>query len=229
MTTYNLTGNIRSGNDSDVQNVTVGDTIVSVVLTNYGPSVGATTNCAASRTIVNGSSSNSTTTFTVVPSAAGAFSAVLNQGYGSRTYTITGTASASGGGGSAYGFQVFDSSGNLIIDSSTPVKTFNVYEQGLTVTLFPNNMSGNTFDYTVPGLTSQADLEANYIFIRRDAGAFSFFGSSSSHSVTYQSANTVRFQYTGACTNVFGNPRTCTILDAKSQVFDVVILGKDLS
>jgi hypothetical protein len=129
----------------------------------------------------------------------------------------------------AYGFELYDNNENLILDSSTPVKTFNVYEQGLTVTLQPNNLSGNTYDYTVPGLTSQADLDANYVFIRRDAGGFSLFGSSSSHSITYQSTNTVRFQYTGNCTTLFGAIRACTAFDAKTQIFDVIILGKDLS
>ena len=237
MTTYNLTSNIRSGNDSDVQDVTVGDTVVVTILTGYTPTVGTLVNCSASRVTTSGGSSSSSTVFTVVPTSAGSYSAILNQPYQSRTYTLTGTASAAGGGGgggSGYGFQQFDASSNLVLDSSAPVKTFVVYEQAKSIYVnAPYTGSTSYTDVTVPGVTSQQDLDDNYVFIRRDGGAFSIWGASTTHGYAYQSANTVRFTWRGTCEtfNIGGGSsyRACNQFDAHTQLFDIIILGKDLS
>ena len=239
MTTYNLTSNIRAGNDSDVQDVTVGDTVVVTILTGYTPTVGTLVNCSASVVVSSGSSSSSSTVFTVVPTSAGSYSAILNQAYFNRTYTLTGTASAAGGGGGGgstedYGFQQFDGSGNLVLDSSAPVKTFVVYEQAKSIYVnAPYTGSTSYTDVTIPGVTSQQDLDDNYVFIRRDGGAFSIWGASTTHGYAYQSANTVRFTWRGTCEtfNIGGgsSSRPCNANDAHTQLFDIIILGKDLS
>jgi len=130
--------------------------------------------------------------------------------------------------GTGYGFAQFDNNGSEIINSTAPEKTFAIYDHSLTVALNPNNLSGNTYDYTVPGLTSQSDLDANYVFVRTDGGIFNVFSEQTTHTISYLSPNTVRFQWAGRCTDLFGNPRTCTIFDAHTNVFDVYILGKTL-
>jgi len=77
----------------------------------------------------------------------------------------------------SYGFQQFDASGNLVLDSSAPVKTFVVYEQAKSIYVnAPYSGSTSYTDVTVPGVTSQQDLDDNYVFIRRDGGAFSIWG-----------------------------------------------------
>ena len=242
MTTYNLTSNIRSGSASGSQNVTVGDTVVVTILTAYTPNVGTLVNCSATRVVSSGSSSSSSTVFTVVPTSSGTYSAILNQPYYSRTYTLTGTASAAGGGGSSggggstetHGFKQFDASGNLVLDSSAAVKTFVVYEQARSIYVnAPYSGSTSYTDVTVPGVTSQQDLDDNYVFIRRDGGAFSIWGADTTHGYAYQSANTVRFTWRGTCEtfNIGGGSscRACNIYDAHTQQFDIIILGKDLS
>jgi hypothetical protein len=153
------------------------------------------------------------------------------------TYAIsfeTTSSGGGGGGGSGYGFQQFDASGNLVIDSSAPVKTFVVYEQGKSIYVnAPYSGSTSYTDVTVPGVTSQQDLDDNYVFIRRDGGAFSIWGASTTHGYAYQSANTVRFTWRGTCEtfNIGGgsSSRPCNQFDAHTQLFDIIILGKDLS
>ena len=90
MTTYNLTANTTSSNDSDTQNVLNADTVVVAVTAAYGLTVQSTSNCSAS--VSGASGSNPTTaTCTVTFGASGAYSVVFSQAYQSRTYTLTGT------------------------------------------------------------------------------------------------------------------------------------------
>ena len=129
----------------------------------------------------------------------------------------------------AYGFQQLDSSGNVIVDSSVPVQTIAQIEAGLSVTLYPSNVGANTYDWNgCTGVSSQADLEDNYVFNRTDAGAWNLFTSENNHTITYISTNTVRFTWAGSCTGFFGGAVTCTTFHAVGNTFDVYAIGKTL-
>ena len=231
-TTYTLNSNIRSGNDSDVQNVTVGDDVVVTILTGYTPSVSTLVNCSASAVVTNGSTSFSSTVFTVTPTSSGSYSALLNQPFQSNTYTLTGTAASSGGGGSGsgnYGFEQLDSGGNVVVDSREAVETFQEIASALSITLLPPNVGTSTYDWTeCLGVTSQADLEDNYVFERTDGGGWNLFVTENNHTTTYISPGTIRFAWNGQCRNFAGNPTTCTAFHATTNVFTVLAIGKTL-
>jgi len=132
----------------------------------------------------------------------------------------------------AYGFQQYDSAGNIIVDSSAPVQTISQIATGLSVTLYPPNVASgsqpNTFNYNLTGVTSQADLEDNYVFLRTDAGGWNVFVAETNHALTYVSAGVVRFTWAGSCVGFFGGSRTCTAFDAIANTYDVYAIGKAL-
>jgi len=128
----------------------------------------------------------------------------------------------------AYGFQQRDSNDNVVVDSSAPVQTISQIDSGLYITLYPSGFGTNTYTYNLPGVTSQTDLEDNYVFNRTDAGGWNVFGSERTHSVTYVSAGVVRFQWNGSCLTFLGSPRACTVFDAVPNTFDVYAIGKTI-
>ena len=188
----------------------------------FGTSANSITNDQYLHVKQTASSSYSTTLSTVftVGGVADTFSTITNAQPGSETGT----------GG--YGFQQLDSNGHLIVDSTSSVKTFITYTQGLVVTLYPPNLGNtstypNTQDVTVPDLTSQQDFEDNYVVTRTDGGVFNIFGNET-HTMAYQATNTIRFTWAGTCTGLFGNVRTCAALDLHANTFDISIIGKTL-
>jgi hypothetical protein len=128
----------------------------------------------------------------------------------------------------AYGFQQLDSAGNVVVDSSAPVQTIMLIEAGLSITLYPSGYGTNTYDYSLTGVTSQTDLDDNYVLSRTDAGGWNAFSEQNTHSVTYVSAGTIRFQWAGTCQTIFGDPRACTSSDAVTNTFDIHAIGKTL-
>ena len=128
----------------------------------------------------------------------------------------------------AYGFQQLDSSGNVVVDSSAPVQTISQIDSGLYILLYPPGTGTNTYDYSLTGVTSQTDLEDNYVFNRTDAGGWNVFGAESNHTITYVSSGIVRFAWAGTCQTLFGQPRACTSFDAVPNTFDVYAIGKTL-
>jgi hypothetical protein len=129
-------------------------------------------------------------------------------------------------GDGGYGFQQFDDNNNLIIDSTSSVKTFVTYHRGLTINLYPPSLGNtatypNTFDLTVPDLTSQQDFVDNYVITRRGSSG-SFIWDDSNHASAFQSTNTIRFTWAGTCSG------TCNAFDGNSNTFDIVIIGKTL-
>ena len=91
MTTYNLSANTTSSNDSDTQNVEQADTVIVSITAAWGLTVQSSSNCSA---VAAGGGSNPTTiTLTVTFSNTGSYSVVLYQSFGGRTYTLTGTVS----------------------------------------------------------------------------------------------------------------------------------------
>ena len=135
----------------------------------------------------------------------------------------------------AYGFKQFDSSGDLIIDTSTAVQTL-IKIDSITVSLFRDTQFGaNTFDYNLPGLTSQADLEANYIFEQTNAGSWNVFsagGPDTTFGRTYVSAGVMRFATSTACYSTgFGGQttsRSCTAFDIDTESYDIYVIGKTI-
>jgi hypothetical protein len=148
------------------------------------------------------------------------------------TYAISfETTSSGGGGGSAggYGFEQFDSSGNIVVDSREATETFQEIASGLSITLLPPNVGTSTYDWTAClGVTSQQDLEDNYVFERTDGGGWNLFVTENNHTMTYISPGTIRFAWNGACRNFAGLPTTCTAFHATTNVFTVLAIGKTL-
>ena len=109
MTTYNLSANIRGSNVSTTQNVTTTDTIVVTLSTHYTPIIETATNASV---VASGSSSstNSTVTYTITFNSTGAYTVVLYQSYGAKTYTLTGNVTGTVNYG--HGLILFDASGN---------------------------------------------------------------------------------------------------------------------
>ena len=128
----------------------------------------------------------------------------------------------------AYGFQQLDSSGNVVVDSSVPVQTISQIDSGLYILLYPPGTGTNTYDYSLTGVTSQTDLEDNYVFNRTDAGGWNVFGQESNHAITYVSSGVVRFTWAGSCTGLFGGAVTCTTFHAIPNTLDVYAIGKTL-
>ena len=109
MTTYNLSANTRSSNVSQTQNVDTADTVVVTLSTHYTPSVQTATNATVS-TSGAASNPNSTVTYTITFNQTGAYTVVLYQGYGAKTYTLTGNVTGTVNYG--HGLILFDASGN---------------------------------------------------------------------------------------------------------------------
>lgn len=136
----------------------------------------------------------------------------------------------------AYGFKQFDSSGDLIIDTSTAVQTL-IKIDSINVALYRDSQFGaNTLDYNLPGVTSQADLEANYVFEQTNAGSwnlFSSFGPDTTFGRTFVSNGVIRFSTSTTCysTNLFTGQtttRNCTNVDIDSESYDIYVIGKTL-
>ena len=227
MTTYNLSANIRSSSASATQNVVVGDLVVVSILGGYTPSIGTLVNCSASIAVSNGSSASSSTVFTVNPTSSGTYSAVLNQPYQARTYTLSGTATANTS--STYGFQQFDASNDLMLDTSTAVTTL-VKLDTVTITLSKGQSPSDSQNYNLTGVTSQQDLEDNYIFAQINGGFWSLVsagGGGESHIITYVSTGVIKFTISNnSCYDFFGGPAACGVLDIIAETYEIYTVGK---
>lgn len=142
MTTYNLSGNIRTANDSDTQNVGTFDTVVITLSTHYGVTVESQSNVSdVSISVSGGSGTNSTSTITVKFFAAGSYSLVIHQAYFNKRYTLTGT--ATGATNYGYGLHIFDSNGTPRLDV--------LNRQPRVVGFFTGTGQGSGFDRTFIG------------------------------------------------------------------------------
>ena len=152
----------------------------------------------------------------------------------STTYAISFETTSSGGGGGGsgsggFGFEQFDSAGNIVVDSREATETFQEIASGLSITLLPPNVGTSTYDWTeCLGVTSQQDLDDNYVFERTDGGGWTLFVTENNHTTTYISPGTIRFAWNGECRNFAGNPTTCTAFHATTNVFTVLAIGKTL-
>lgn len=173
-----------------------------------------------------GSSTEMTDIVKLTPIDGRGWQLIAQSGGGGRSIFMSGSVTLQAG--DLYGFEQNDSAGSKIMDSLTFNKVFTLYQKDLVVALSPPNVGTNTYDYTLPGVTSQDDLESNYAFVRTDHAFNIFTGTGVTHSIRYLSPNTVRFTWSGTCQGFFGTV-TCSYLHAVTCTFDVYALGKDLS
>jgi len=130
----------------------------------------------------------------------------------------------------SYGFQQFDEDGETIIDTSQIVNSL-IKIDTVSITLQPISASGSTYpssiQYSLPGVTSQQDLDDNYIIEETPAG-FSLFDNGGSFAKAYVSAGVISFTNNSGCYTIFGDPRQCSFLDARTETYNVYVVGKAL-
>ena len=176
MTTYNLSTDIRNGNDSDTQNVGTFDTVSLSIQFRYGLTVQSKSNIGSVDLGSGGGSFDSSTTVTVEFFAAGSYSLVLHQSYFNRTYTLSGTASGSTNYG--YGLHVYDANGNIRMDMSR--------RQPRIVGFVSGTGNGSSFNRSFTGYNGSSSdnrgdewyalsLEPNSNYYVNDTGAFGYF------------------------------------------------------
>ena len=134
----------------------------------------------------------------------------------------------------AYGFQQLDGDGNVLVDSSSPFRRLTqVWDQEL-ITLgapfFPANPAASKFIY-LPLVTSQWDLENNYLIERTSGGSFNFIvQNEETHLFTYAAAGWIIATFNGTCTigGFFTPAQTvaCGNGDSQTQVFNAFAIGK---
>ena len=131
----------------------------------------------------------------------------------------------------AYGYQTFDTNGDEIIDTSTSVETLIKYDS-IAVSLYRDATFGATYlDYNLPGVTSQQNLEDDYILQVTNAGSWNVFVAGTygqGFPVTYQSPGVIRFSGGGACFNFFGQSAACTAFDQDYYTYDIYVKGVTL-
>ena len=131
----------------------------------------------------------------------------------------------------AYGYKALDDNGDEIIDTTTAVQTLIKYDS-IFVSLYRSAAYGATyFDYSLPGVTSQQDLEDNYIIQHIDSGSWNIVIAGTygqTFPITYVSPGVIRFSGGGACFDFFGSPTACTVFDVDGQYFDIYVRGKTL-
>lgn len=125
----------------------------------------------------------------------------------------------------AYGFEMYDSSSDLVLTHFQTDTMLLVAD--VAATLYPTGLSGgyvHTAVKSVPGVTSQADLDANYIIAERA----SWYYGPSEFTITYHSTGNVLITNDNPCKNLDGTSRACTTSDLKTGQFKIYALGKDI-
>jgi hypothetical protein len=128
----------------------------------------------------------------------------------------------------AYGYQQCDENGDEVFNSTVPVLSLIKIDE-ITITLYKDSSFGaTTYDYSLPGVSSQADLDDNYIVQQVSNEGFSFLIDNSAFSVTYVSTGLIRFNGAGGCTTIFGAPGPCTSLDYQTKTYKIYTMGQTL-
>jgi len=126
----------------------------------------------------------------------------------------------------AYGFQCFDSSGNLIADSSAQTNVLMKIDE-VSITLTPSSAGGSPYIYNLVGVSSAADLRDNYIIGRVAGGGGIVFGGTGNFYIQYHSAGKISFTNNSACTvTLTGAYRPCTSADAVTNTYHIYSIGK---
>lgn len=213
------------------QDLTTADSVELMLNFDYGIVV-TPTNCTAVKLSGSGGSIGSTEFWQITPSGTGSYNVSIFQGYFARTSTLSGTVSTYTPPTSeeTYGYEQYDSSNNLVLDSGTPVATL-IKIDNISFYLAPTSSTatpGPYYNYALPGVTSQADLDNNYIFNRISDTGFSIFGGRGTFTWEYVSPGQIRAYYEVACTTLSGAPRACTSLDSETGTFQIYTIGKAL-
>ena len=229
MATYYKTINLPF-QTSATQNLTTIDSVELTIQFDYGVTV-TPTNCTAVKLSGNGGSTGATEVWQITPSGTGSYNVAVFQGYFAKNASLSGTVSTyTAPSEETYGYEQYDSSNNLVLDSGTPVATL-IKIDNISFYLAPTSSTaepGPYYNYALPGVTSQADLDNNYIFNRITDTGFSIFGGRGTFTWEYVSPGQVRAYYTVACTTLFGDPRPCTSLDGEQGNFQIYTIGKAL-
>ena len=125
----------------------------------------------------------------------------------------------------AYGFQCFDSSGNLIADSSAQTNVLMKIDE-VSITLSPSSAGGSPYIYNLVGVSSAADLRDNYIIGRVAGGGGIVCGGTGNFYIQYHSAGKISFTNNSACTTLFGAYRPCTNADSVTNTYHIYSIGK---
>ena len=144
-----------------------------------------------------------------------------------NTFTVTRDAEV------FYGFQHLNSAGTVVADATKPTKTVLQIDAAVTITLQPPNVSsaGSWTTLAVVGVSSQQDLEDNYIFERTDAGGIiqALSGNDNTFDIDWSSAGYVKFTYNSTvCLDANLNVIPCTSANNISNTFDIFVTGKTL-
>jgi hypothetical protein len=213
------------------QDLTTADSVELMLNFDYGIVV-TPTNCTAVKLSGSGGSIGSTEFWQITPSGTGSYNVSIFQGYFARTSTLSGTVSTYTPPTSeeTYGYEQYDSSNNLVLDSGTPVATL-IKIDNISFYLAPTSSTatpGPYYNYALPGVTSQADLDNNYIFNRISDTGFSIFGGRGTFTWEYVSPGQIRAYYEVACTTLSGEGRPCTSFDSETGTFQIYAIGKAL-
>ena len=134
----------------------------------------------------------------------------------------------------AYGFQQLDAAGNVLVDSSKSTKLVHKLWDQVTITLDPPNISGGTSVsyHALPGVTSQADFEDNYIVVRTNSGnswwAAWFSDISQDHVFAFSTPGNISVTWDSDCLNTSGQAITCNSSHSQTQTFNIFSIGKTL-
>lgn len=128
----------------------------------------------------------------------------------------------------AYGFQCFDSSGNLIADSSAQTNVLMKIDE-VSISLAPTSAGGSPYIYNLTGVSSALDLRDNYIIGRVSGGGGIVFGGSGNFYIQYHSAGKISFTNNSQCTTLFGAYRQCTVSDTVTNTYHVYSIGKPIT
>lgn len=149
-------------------------------------------------------------------------SATIQVGQISDTWSIT---TAAGAGD--YGVVVYDDGANKVWSSGEPTKFVKNLDP-FTVTLFPPNVGSNSAIVALEGVSSQADLEANYVLQSAGGTSFGLFSGAGDPVVEFESTGFIKCTWAGYCVDIFGQSRPCNSSDATTTTFYPLVIGKDI-
>lgn len=133
----------------------------------------------------------------------------------------------------AYGLKQFDENGDEMLDTSTAVTSL-IKIDTIAIQTFRNATYGPTsVDYNLTGVTSQQDLEDNYILSLSTGGEWNAFSSyyapEGLQVISYVSPGLIRFTSgSSACYDLFGQLTACGEFNYDLFTYQIFAIGKPL-
>tara|TARA_R110000796_G_scaffold14446_6_gene47271 strand:- start:1607 stop:2011 length:405 start_codon:yes stop_codon:yes gene_type:complete len=133
----------------------------------------------------------------------------------------------------AYGLKQFDENGDEMLDTSTAVTSL-IKIDTIAIYTYRNASYGPTsVDYSLTGVTSQQDLEDNYILSLSTGGEWNAFSSyyapDGLQVISYVSPGLIRFTSgTSSCYDFWGNPTVCNEFNFDLFTYQIFAVGKTL-